>query len=55
MISILFKFAEVLWPRIWSILVYVPHTLENKVYSAVPDSVCKCSNWILLVDAGVEV
>ena len=39
----------------WSILVYVPHTLENKVYSAVAGQCSVNVNQILLVEAGVEV
>ena len=39
----------------WSILVYVPHTLENKVYSAVAGQCSVNVNPILLVEAGVEV
>lgn len=30
-----FKFVEFfLWPRIYSVLIYVPRALENNVYSA---------------------
>lgn len=45
MISIhlnLFRF--VLWPRIWSILVYVPCTLENNMHSAVVGVLCTCQS-----------
>ena len=45
----------VLWPRMWSILVYVPRALGKNVYSAIVGIKCSLNvSQLLLVD-GVAV